>query len=400
MSGTIAIIGAGASGCMAAISAARTNPKVRILLLDGNEEIGRKILATGNGRCNYTNEYQSPDCYHSDDVAFVERAFAAFGKEHTIDFFRQLGVMPYCKNGYYYPMSRQAISIRYCLERELARLGIEVCPRTRIIGVEAKEPGFLIHGMERVIIADCVILCTGGKAAPDTGSDGSGYSFAKRLGHTVISPVPALVPLVCKQHPLKAAAGVRVNASVCTVDSDGHTYGDIGEVQITKQGISGIPVFQISHVVAKRLADKQPAEVVVDFWPTASPSEILAFVKEREASGSDTALDVFNGIFPHPLIQALFAEDYRSMGEEALVDRIKHVRLDISQTMGFGAAQTSSGGVSLQQLSDITMESSLHQGLFFAGEVLHVDGICGGYNLQWAWTSGYLAGRSAAQELL
>ncbi len=400
MSGTIAIVGAGASGCMAAISAARTNPKAQILLLDGNEEIGRKILATGNGRCNYTNEYQSPDCYHSDDIAFVERAFSDFGKDETIAFFRELGVMPYCKNGYYYPMSRQAISIRHCLERELQRLGVTVCLQTRVIGVEAKDAGYVIHCMERDIRADKVILCTGGKAAPDTGSDGSGYSFAKRLGHEVIAPNPALVPLVCRQHPLKAAAGVRVNASVCTTDANGKSYGDIGEVQITKQGISGIPVFQISHVVAKCLADKQPAEVVVDFWPTASASEILCFVKEQKVSGRVTALDVFNGIFPHPLIQALFADDFRSLGEDALVERIKDVRLAISQTMGFGAAQTSAGGVSLQQLSDITMESSLHQGLFFAGEVLHVDGICGGYNLQWAWTSGYLAGRSAAQELL
>ncbi|MBP5266904.1 MAG: aminoacetone oxidase family FAD-binding enzyme, partial [Lachnospiraceae bacterium] len=384
MSGTIAIIGAGASGCMAAIAAARTNPGARVLLLDGNEEVGRKILVTGNGRCNYTNEYQSLEAYHSDDAAFVARAMEAFGKDETIALFREMGVIPYCKNGYYYPMSRQAVSIRHCLEKELARLGVEVLLSTRVIGIEATDAGYQIRCMDKELTADCVILSTGGKAAPDTGSDGSGYSFAKRLGHEVIPPVPALVPLACKQHPLTAAAGARVNATVSTMDAEGRGYYDIGEVQITKQGISGIPVFQISHVVAKNLAAKIPAEVIVDFWPTASVSEILSFVEERRALGNVSALDVFNGIFPHPLIQALFDEDFRSMSDEELVKRIKEVPFEISQTMGFGAAQTSAGGVSLQQLADITMESSLHQGLFFAGEVLHVDGICGGYNLQWA----------------
>ena len=397
---TIVIVGAGAAGCMAAIAAARSNPKARVQLMDGNEEVGKKILATGNGRCNYTNDYDAITCYHSDDMEGVAAAFGLFSKEDTVQFFRELGVLPNIKNGYYYPMSNQAVSIRDALLMELQQLGVSLLLGLRVIGVEATDNGFLVHTKEADYPADACIITTGGKAAPLTGSDGSGFSFAERLGHTVVKPVPSLVPLSCKKHPLRDAAGVRVNAKVSTTDPEGVPYADTGELQITKQGISGIPVFQISSAVARCLSQGVTATVAIDFWPNATEDEIASFITERREHGAKDAMSIFNGVFPHPLIQTLFASVGDGATVEALTSAIKEVSVEISQTQGCASAQTTSGGVKLLELDHTTMESSLHQGLYFAGEIVDVDGICGGYNLQWAWTSGYLAGQHAAQELL
>ena len=279
-------------------------------------------------------------------------------------------------------------------------LGVEVLLNQRVIGVEALAHGFLVHTKEADYPADACIIATGGKAAPQTGSDGSGFSFAKRLGHEVVKEVPALVPLACKKHPLRDAAGVRVIAKVETKDPKGNIYADIGELQITKQGISGIPVFQISSAVARCLSQGVEACVSIDFWPGAGAEEIADFIRQRQEQGATDAKAIFNGIFPHPLIATLFASCGANPKAEALIACIKDCTVGISQTLGFAAAQTTSGGVLFGELSHRTMESSLHQGLYFAGEIVDVDGICGGYNLQWAWTSGYLAGQHAAQELL
>lgn len=396
---TLIVVGAGASGCMAAIAAARENPKLRVVLIDGNDQIGRKILATGNGRCNYTNERQHSSCYHSDDPDGMWVVYQQFPVEETIGFFESLGILPVERNGYVYPMSNQAASVRRALELELQRLEVTLKLNCRVKGIACAEQGFVVTTSEGELRADACILTTGGKAAPNTGSDGSGFSFGERLGHTLIRPYPSLVPLGCIKHPFKEAAGVRVQARVSTKTMDGKDCSDVGELQITKQGISGIPVFQISGAVAEALAMGNKPMVSIDFLPTMERSAFHGFVEGRLALGYTKPEEVFFGCLPKALIDCVFSGDAPT-SVDGYWQALHEITVGISQTMGFGAAQTTGGGISMKEISCETMESRIHQGLYFAGEVLHVDGICGGYNLQWAWSSGYVAGSHAAKELL
>ncbi|MCR4998504.1 MAG: aminoacetone oxidase family FAD-binding enzyme [Lachnospiraceae bacterium] len=396
---TIGIIGGGAAGCMAAITAKRFAPEASVILFEGNDSVGKKILSTGNGRCNFTNSYQDISCYHSNKQSIVENALQAFSYENALQFFSDLGVLAVDREGYYYPMSNQATAIRHALLLEMQRLNIDIRTSARVFGVE-DENRFLIRLEDESIPVDVCILTTGGKAAPTTGSDGSGLSFAKKLGHQIVPPVPSLVPLACKGHPLKDAAGVRVQATVGVMDPQGALHSDTGELQITKQGISGIPVFQISGVIARMLKEQLSPEISIRFWPLADAHEMRSFIIGRMKQGFHSPVDIFYGVLPEALITTLFPQMVEKDDVEHMISILMDYRVTISQTMGFGAAQTTSGGVSLTDIIDSTMESSLHKGLFFAGEILDVDGICGGYNLQWAWSSGYLAGFNAAQECL
>ena len=404
---TVAVIGGGASGMMAAVTAASGG--AHVILLEHKDRIGKKILSTGNGRCNFTNTHQEPICYHSEDPLFPWKVIEKFNAQAVISFFLQLGVYSKNRNGYIYPNSDQASAVLDAFRMELDRLKVEI--RT---GIECREirpgkKGFSILTDQEPVRADRVILSAGSKAAPATGSDGSGYDLAKKLGHRILPVLPALTALKCEEKFFKSIAGVRANGSV-SIWSDGECIAkDTGEIQLTDYGISGIPVFQVSRYASKLLYEKKETDAVLDFMPDFTKAQTNAFLRARAQTRPDKSAEMFLiGLFHKKLcdlwIRLSKIPRQRKAGEltadeiACLTDLIKVFRVRIRETNSYDKAQVCCGGIDTREVDPETLESVYVPGLYFAGEILDVDGMCGGYNLTFAWASGYAAGRSAAVE--
>lgn len=403
----IGIIGGGASGIAAAIAAARTDRQAEITILEHKDSIGKKILATGNGRCNLTNRIMDTSCYRSEDPDFISNLLERFGTEDVIRFFSSLGLVMKWRGAYGYPRSDQAASVTELLELELKRLGVKIRAGIHVDTIEKKKTGYLVLAGRERLVFDRVILSCGGRAAQKLGSDGSGYSLAKSLGHTMVPVVPALVQLKIKENPLAKASGVRTDASVSVRVNGECKAKDTGELQITAYGISGIPVFQISRYAAYGCYEKKEVSVEVDFLPELKEKEAEHLLLQRRKDYADRNADDFlTGIFPKKLIPCLLSlakikshtpvEKLSDASFHALAKVCKHTKLYVSETNGFENAQVCAGGIRTTEVCSDTMESRHLKGLYLTGELLDVDGICGGYNLQFAWATGYLAGCSAA----
>ena len=404
---TVAVIGGGASGMMAAVTAASGG--AHVILLEHKDRIGKKILSTGNGRCNFTNTHQEPICYHSEDSLFPWKVIEKFNAQAVISFFLQMGVYSKNRNGYIYPNSDQASAVLDAFRMELDRLKVEI--RT---GIECREirpgkKGFTILTDQEPVRADRVILCAGSKAAPATGSDGSGYDLAKKLGHRILPVLPALTALKCEEKFFKSIAGVRANGSV-SIWSDGECIAkDTGEIQLTDYGISGIPVFQVSRYASKLLYEKKETDAVLDFMPDFTKAQTNAFLRARAETRPDKSAEMFLiGLFHKKLcdlwIRLSKIPRQRKAGEltadeiACLTDLIKDFRVRIRETNSYDKAQVCCGGIDTREVDPGTLESVYVPGLYFAGEILDVDGMCGGYNLTFAWASGYVAGQAASVE--
>ena len=401
----VAVIGGGAAGMMAAITSAREG--ARVTILEHKERIGKKILSTGNGRCNFTNTYQTPACYRSDNRDFAWNIIQKFNVEKTISFFKELGIYPKDRNGYLYPYSDQAAAILEVLQIEVAKLDICVMTEINVLDIQPVKKGIRITTDKKTITADSVILACGSKAAPVTGSDGSGYQLAKLFGHRIVPVLPALVQLRCAEKFYKSISGVRVQGTVEIYADDIFLASDTGEIQLTNYGISGIPVFQVSRYAAKALYKKQSVTAVLNFMPDMNKDEFLLFLQERITLCPYKTLDeFFTGVFPKKLCELwirlsrlpkeMRVSDLSGEQLEKLVLLIQHLRTHITETNSFEQAQICCGGVDTTEINPDTLESNYVSGIYFAGELLDVDGICGGYNLQWAWSSGYVAGKEAA----
>ena len=401
----VAVIGGGAAGIMAAITAAREG--ARVTILEHKDRIGKKILSTGNGRCNFTNTYQTPVCYRSDNPEFPWEIIQRFDMEKTVSFFKELGIYPKDRNGYLYPYSDQATAVLDLLEMEVTRLKIRVMTETNVRDIQPVKKGFRIHTDQNQVTADRVILACGSKAAPVTGSDGSGYQLAKRLGHRMIPVLPALVQLRCAEKFYKSISGVRVQGNVAIYADDVFLASDTGEIQLTNYGISGIPVFQVSRYAARALYQKQSVTAILNFMPDMDNDEFLMFLQNRISKRPQKALEEFLiGLFPKKLCE-LWIRLSRIPKEMPVIELtaeqlekiamlIQHLRTHITETNSFEQAQICCGGVDTTEVDPVTLESKMVPGVYFAGELLDVDGICGGYNLQWAWSSGFVAGKEAA----
>ena len=401
----VAVIGGGAAGMMAAITSAREG--ARVTILEHKERIGKKILSTGNGRCNFTNTYQTPACYRSDNRDFAWNIIQKFNVEKTISFFKELGIYPKDRNGYLYPYSDQAAAILEVLQIEVAKLDICVMTEINVLDIQPVKRGLRITTDKKTITADSVILACGSKAAPVTGSDGSGYQLAKLFGHRIVPVLPALVQLRCAEKFYKSISGVRVQGTVEVYADDIFLASDTGEIQLTNYGISGIPVFQVSRYAAKALYKKQSVTAVLNFMPDMNKEEFLLFLQERITLCPYKTLDeFFTGVFPKKLCELwirlsrlpkeMRVSDLSGEQLEKLVLLIQHLRTHITETNSFEQAQICCGGVDTTEINPDTLESNYVPGIYFAGELLDVDGICGGYNLQWAWSSGFVAGKEAA----
>lgn len=403
----IIIAGAGASGLMAGIHAARAG--AHVLILEHTDKAAKKILATGNGKCNFTNEKQGIAYYHGKNPAFVLPAYRQFGVTETLHFFEELGIYPKKKrDGYYYPASGQASSVAQSLLLECKRLKVRIACNIGIREIKQTAKGFSFLTKQGEFFSRCCIIATGGKAAKKTGSDGSGFLYIEKLGHKLTDIVPALVQLQGKQSFLREIAGIRADGKVSIYIENEKITEDTGELQLTEFGISGIPTFQVSRYASLALFEGKNVYAMLDFLPDFTVEETQDLMQKRFLCLGEgkNAAQALLGLFPDKLNAVLLKEAGISCDKPAgncavkeltrLAGKVKALRIDIIGTKGFDNAQVSAGGVDTSEVNPMTLESRLIPGLYFAGEVLDVDGMCGGYNLQWAWSSGYVAGKEAA----
>lgn len=417
----VAVIGGGASGCMAAITAAQAGADVHIF--EKNEKPGKKLYATGNGRCNLTNLHMDDSCYHTrtadkNGSSLIHSAIERYSPADQIRFFADLGVPVYDRDGYVYPRTNQAQTVVRALEKRIAALGIRVhtgCPVRKIRrsqqGTKADDAVFYVDCNDREARAfDTVILCTGGMAGPQYGTTGDGYRLAASFSHKISTPLPALTALECKGQFLKRAAGVRCRAAVTLYTGNDKKQiregREEGEVQMTDYGISGIPVMQISGMAARLLESKQRVFVQIDFLPEFSDNVFSDEIERRMREDRSQMLgDLFLGLVHKKILDLLLAEKglqaemkarrIDDAGIRQILQSMREYTLEVIQVKSFKQAQVTSGGILLED-TDADFQSRLQPGLFFAGEVLDVDGRCGGYNLQWAFATGYIAGLAAA----
>ena len=405
----IAIIGAGASGMTAAIQAARMG--ARVTVYERNDRVGRKILSTGNGKCNFSNEKMNADYYRGSGVVLVDPIFQTFGVREAKAFFAGLGMRIKDRDGYLYPASGQASTVLDVLRYELERLAVNIHTERQVaeLRLESDGIGIIVETKDgRQERYDSVVVACGGKAAPKTGSDGQGFDLAKKLGHHIIPVVPALTAFRCSENFYKRVAGVRCDAGL-TLYIDGQPVrSDTGELQWTDYGISGIPVFQISRDAAYGMLEQRTVTVKIDMMPDFTEDDAYSlFWKERWERQGGQSMEQFVTGLVNKKIGLLFlnlagiseterAAEVSRACREKLEKLYRSLTVSVCGTNSFDQAQVCAGGVDCHEVTD-TLESRIVPGIFFAGEILDIDGICGGYNLQWAWSSGSVAGQAAAE---
>ena len=405
----IAVIGGGAAGMMAAIRAAQLGAQVTIY--ERNDRVGKKILSTGNGKCNFSNEKMSAEYYRGSGVALVDEIYRTFGVDETKDFFEGLGMRIKDRDGYLYPASGQASTVLDVLRYELERLTVKIHSNQQVTDIITGQGGLTVETNEHEKGKyDAVILACGGKAAPKTGSDGQGFVLAGKLGHHIVSTVPALVALRCKEDFYKRVAGVRCDAKLTLYIDEQPVCSERGEMQWTDYGISGIPVFQLSRDAAYALQEHRSVTVKIDLMPDLGEEqdggEESQFWMERwRRQGGQTMEQFLTGTVNKKiglllLKQAGIKETERAENvplscQKELTKFFRSFIVTVKGTNSFDQAQVCAGGVDCREVTD-TLESRIVPGVYFAGEMLDIDGICGGYNLQWAWSSGIVAGQAAA----
>lgn len=394
----IGIIGGGASGLISAIGAKNDNNEV--VIFEKEKRVGRKILATGNGRCNMTNIGACEDNYHSSDIGFIRGAINRFWVEETLALFDEMGILwKEEEKGKVYPYSDTASSVLDVLRRTCDEQGIRTMCEYQVLNVTKSDKGFEICGNDgRSEICDRVIIATGGKAGPSLGSDGSGYALLKAFGHRVTDLYPSLVQLKTETEFVRKLKGIKVNARVTLGDKT-----EDGELLFTDYGLSGPPVFSLSSY----LYDND--EIAIDFMPEYSADDLYGMICSRCGYLYNVCLEeFFVGMLNKRVGQAILkqvgiaplsrlASSLSDKDIHSLVKGIKCLKLKITGTASWNNAQVTKGGVSVAEFNSATMESKLCKGLYACGEVLDIDGDCGGYNLQWAWSSGYLAGQNASK---
>lgn len=389
----VIIVGGGASGLIASVMAARAGACVTVL--EQNDKPGKKLSATGNGKCNLTNLSQKPEDYRGSDPDFSSFARNAFTVSDTLDFFSGIGVYPINKNNYIYPRSGQASSVTELLCMEASRLGVKIKTNEKVTDLAWENGKWTVFTKTWHYTGDSVILAGGSRASAIAGSDGSCYQLAASLGHRIIKPLPALTAFKCSGSYFSGWAGVRTQAKVTLLIDGNLRESAEGEVQLTEYGISGIPVFQISRYGIRSLSDKKKVSLIIDFLPEIPDQALESFWENRkEKSPCRSDKELLIGLFPEKLNKVIC--NYSKKQRVGLPHLLKNFPLEVCGYLPYEQAQICSGGVDTSEINPCTMESRLCPGLYFAGELIDVDGTCGGYNLQWAWSSGVCAGLHSA----
>ena len=404
----IIVIGGGPAGLTAAIFAARSG--ARVTVLEGMEKPGKKLLMTGNGRCNLTNlTIQGAQGYQSDCLKGVDAILRTFSYRETLSFFRELGLLTRVRQeSLVYPYSEQAASVLDALLKEVRRLSIKLKCREKVLRVVPEKDRFLVKTSSWEYEASRVILAAGGCAVPATGSDGSGFSIARELSHSLIPAYPGLVPLTVKERVGKSMEGVRCQAQAALFVNGKECGKETGELQWTSYGISGILIFQLSRRAVREQALGKKVEIVLDLFPDYSEEELLTLLGCQtilETNSVPSYEGYLGGIFHKKVLNALLGSLSLKPGSPMTDEEVrkvlylaKHLKLTITGSRSFDQAQISTGGIPLSEVDGSTLESKKVPHLYVCGELVNVDGPCGGFNLQWAFASGCLAGRSAARE--
>ena len=397
---TVIVIGGGASGLMAALTAAK-DPENRVLLLERQQRLGRKLLATGNGRCNLTNTGASIENYHGEDAGFANPALSRFTPSDTLAFFASLGLLTEEEyGGRVYPLSNSANSVLDVLRFALAGSAVEVHTGCRVVSVRREGDGFAVDCEDDRFYSSALIVACGGAAGGKLGGVRDGYDILKSLGHSRTKLYPALMPLVTAPEYPRALKGVRADAAVTLMSGGKAIARSAGEMQFTDTGVSGPAVFDVSRAASVCGS----ADICFDFFRGRETEELLAMLRERCDALPDLETgDMLCGMLHNRLGRMCVkyaglsgSAPLRSLSDrdlEGALDACRSFTLNVRGTAGFDAAQVTAGGISTAEFDPETLQSRLISGLFACGEVLDIDGDCGGYNLQWAWASGALAGR-------
>jgi predicted Rossmann fold flavoprotein len=404
----VIVVGGGAAGMMAAISARRLGANVTIL--EKNPRIGKKILATGNGRCNFTNINADVMYYHGNNPKFIYSALSNFTVDDTIRFFEKLGIAHKVEDfGKVFPMSDQASSILDVFLYELNELEVNTVCNANVKDITRKNDKFLIELEDgKVYKGDRIVITTGGKAMPSSGSDGNGYNLAAKLGHTMIDIFPALVQLKLEGSFFKRIDGVKFVGTAEIIHNNKSVAQDRGDILFTNYGVSGPPILQISRKAGELLNAGQEAHLKITIMDRMSEEDLRVFIKKRFQISSKKPLDfslvglINKRLIPVVLLEAGINDVKRPVAnlsakeQESIIDILADWRFKIRGTRSWPSAQVTAGGIDTKEINQDTMESKLVKGLYFAGEIIDIDGQCGGFNLQWAWSSGFIAGQNAA----
>lgn len=393
----IVIIGGGVSGIVSAIKS--FNGRNRITILERNDKCLKKLLLTGNGRCNYFNDDTSISNYHSMREELLDKVINSDNMSRILDFYNELGIIPKIKNGYYYPFSNQASTVRDALMFEVMKLGISIKYNYLVEKIECSNNKFIINDS---IVCDKVIIATGSCSYPKTGSDGMGYDFLRKFGHNIIKPLPALVQLNSDFKYCRELSGIRSDVILSLYEDDEFISSSVGEVQLTDYGISGICTFNLSHFVTRGLDVGRKEVIKVNFLPFIKDNYMEWFNTYSNKHNDKNIYMLLCNILNYKLVKVILKVcsidnetyynelDYNS--RSLLIDNLTNFKFNIVSTKDFNFSQVCNGGVSLDEVNLSTFESLIVDGLYITGEVLDINGNCGGYNLICAVISGILVG--------
>lgn len=398
---TVAVIGGGAAGMMAAITAASGNEN-HVILLERQQRVGRKLLSTGNGRCNLSNLHAAPEYYHGDDPDFIRPAMEQCSVEETLRLFAGMGLVARAEEGgRVYPLSNSANSVVDVLRFAMESAGVEIRTSCPVVDVRRSGQAFVIQLEEETLTADKIIVACGGCAGAKLGGVQDGYRILQSLGHTRTKLFPSLVQLTVRDNRYpRAMKGVKAQARL-TLTGEAQAVGR-GEVLFTEKGVSGPAIFDLSRHVS--VVPEGKIGLSMDFMEDFSEEEILTMLQNRcRALPENPAGDLLVGTVHNRLGKMLvrYAEIDGNLTLAQLTEiqlrkaaaAMKEFLLDVKGTEGFDQAQVTAGGIRTAEFDPDTMQSRLVPGVYACGEVLDIDGDCGGFNLQWAWSSGRLAGR-------
>jgi predicted Rossmann fold flavoprotein len=393
----VIIIGAGASGLVTAIVSARRGK--RVLILEKNSRVGKKLLATGNGRCNITNQKPTPNRFYSKNSIFIEQVLSGYNYQTIKKFFKSIGLeLIEAKEQKVFPMSLQASSVVEILQAECEQLGVKIICNCHVNNFVNNSVGYRVNGF----LTAKVVVATGHISAPNLGGVDDGLEFAKRFGHRIVESYPSLVQLTSPIKNLKQLSGVKIEAKVRCGDIE-----KVGDVLFTSYGISGLAILDISRVVVQKLRREKSIELEIDLMPKMSYEQLLSLMKKSLLQAHSSKLiklwlqGFINRKLILPIVEPLklnkqkvnsISSNIKQL--EKITSRIKKFPFEVNGSRGYKWAEVATGGVDTREINPKTMESNIEKGLYFTGEVVDVDGDRGGFNLHFAWVSGVRAGES------
>lgn len=390
----VIIVGAGPSGLMSALT--MKNDDNEVIILEKNNIVGKKLLLTGNSKCNYFNEKFNINCYNSTNNKFLNNLINDTNKKIILNYLESIGITPSINDGYYYPVSKTSTSVQNSLLIECLNNNIKIIYNEDVKKIEKNKDKFIVNDKYK---SDIVVLSAGSKAYPKTGSDGYFYNYLQNKNINIIKPYPALVPLIIDNKITKLWKGIRINSTLSLYENDKFIKSETGELQLTEYGISGIVTMQLSSYIVRNLS-KNKEEIYINFLPNIDDVETYIIDRNNKLKGR-TIIELLEGLINYKLLYALLKNNinenkkYNELTKsekKLLINLITKYKIEITDYKDYNFSQVCSGGVDLNELTE-NFELKKINNMFVIGELTDVDGACGGYNLAYAFISGYIAGK-------